>query len=160
MALLLACHDKVRHFCQLSQRLLAHVGRHGADAAAREAATSVRRYFTIAAPLHHADEEEDLFVALGALGDAGLQEAMRDLAAEHDELARMWAGVLPWLDALAEGRLPEGPTPDVDGFAQRYTRHARREEEAVYPHAARLSAVAMRELATAMVARRTPPHRP
>lgn len=156
MALLRACHDKVRHFCQLAQRLQAHVRVHGADASAREAAQAVRRYFTLAAPLHHADEEEDLFVALRALGEARLSRDIDELAQEHAELSALWDGVLPWLDALAEGRLPGGAEPDVDAFAGRYQRHAQREEDAVYPHATRLSPQALRQLADAMVARRSP----
>ena len=55
--MLMACHEKVRHFAKLADRIAAHITEHGADPQAREAAKSVMRYFDIAAPLHHADED-------------------------------------------------------------------------------------------------------
>lgn len=159
MALLRACHEKVVRFTRLAQRLQAHVAEHGADAQAREAATAVLRYFTLAAPLHHADEDEDLFVALRALGHAELNARIDALQDEHDTLGALWLPVQAWLTQVAEGRAASD-TPvdvDVDGFATRYRAHAEREEATVYPHAAELSPAVLRALADAMVARRSPP---
>jgi len=157
MALLRACHEKVVRFTQLAQRLQAHVAEHGVDAQAREAATAVLRYFTLAAPLHHADEDEDLFVALRALGHADLNARIDALQQEHDTLATLWQPVRAWLAQLAEGQAPVDEAPDVAGFATRYRAHAAQEEASVYPHAAELSAAVLRALADAMVARRSPP---
>lgn len=156
MALLRACHEKVVRFTTLAQRLQAHVRTHGADRQAQEAAHSVLRYFTLAAPLHHADEDEDLFVALRALGQPALSARIDALQAEHDALAGRWAEVRPWLQAIAAGQAPAGPDPDVDGFATRYREHAHAEETEVYPHAAALRPSDLRALADAMVARRQP----
>ena len=69
LAMLTACHDKVRHFAALSLKLAAHIEAKGCDDEAREPASNILRYFDVAAPLHHADEEEDLFPALRALGE-------------------------------------------------------------------------------------------
>lgn len=155
MALLRACHDKVRQFTRLAQRLHAHVQAHGADAQAREAAQAVLRYFNQAAPLHHDDEDVDLFIALGALGDAALDARMVALSAEHDALLALWQGLSPWLLALTQGQLPPAPWPDVDAFAERYRAHAHLEETEVYPHAERLAPATLVQLAAAMSARRT-----
>ncbi len=157
MALLQACHDKVRHFSTLIQRLRTHVDTHGADAQARDAAVAVRRYFTLTAPLHHEDEDVDLYPALRALGDAALVAHIDALSAEHAPLSDLWRGVQPWLDALAQGQLPAGPAPDVDAFAQRHRAHAQAEERDLYPHADRLDAATRLRLAAAMSARRAAP---
>lgn len=157
MALLRACHEKVVRFTRLAQRLQAHVAEHGADAQAQEAATAVLRYFTLAAPLHHADEDENLFVALRGLGHADLNARIDALQQEHDTLGALWLPVQAWLQRIAEGRSPTDTPADVDAFATRYRAHAEREEATVYPHAAELSPAVLRALADAMVARRSPP---
>lgn len=157
MALLRACHEKVVRFTQLAQRLQAHVAAQGADAQAREAATAVLRYFTLAAPLHHADEDDNLFVALRALGHADLNARIDALQQEHDTLGALWQPVQAWLAQIAQGQAPTGSPPDVAGFATRYRAHAAQEEASVYPHAAELPAPVLRALADAMVARRSPP---
>lgn len=157
MALLRACHEKVVRFTRLAQRLQAHVAEHGADAQAREAATAVLRYFTLAAPLHHADEDENLFVALRALGHADVNARIDALQQEHDTLGALWQPVRAWLAHIAEGQTPPHGSPDVAGFATRYRAHAAQEEASVYPHAAELPAPVLRALAEAMVARRSPP---
>ena len=161
MALLRACHEKVVRFTRLAQRLQAHVAEHGVDEQAREAATAVLRYFTLAAPLHHADEDENLFVALRGLGRADLNARIDALQQEHDTLGALWLPVQAWLAQIAQGnapgQAPTGTPPDVDGFATRYRAHAEREETTVYPHAAELSPAVLRALADAMVARRSPP---
>ena len=156
MALLRACHEKVVRFTDLAQRLLVHTRTRGADTQAREAAQSVLRYFTLAAPLHHADEEEDLFVALRALDRPALNARLDALEAEHEALAEHWAGVQPWLQDLAEGRQPAAAEPDVDAFAEFYRAHAQAEEAEVYPHAAALSPHTLAAIAARMVARRQP----
>ncbi len=156
MALLRACHEKVVRFTSLAQRLQAHVRQQGADGQAREAAQAVLRYFTLAAPLHHADEDDDLFPALRGLNQANLTARIDALQAEHDALGQRWAKVCPWLEAIAAGQSPVGIEPDVDGFATRYREHAHAEEAEVYPHAAALSSATLRALADAMEARRQP----
>ncbi len=157
MALLLACHDKVRHFTALAQRLQAHVQTQGADQQAREAAQAVLRYFNVAAPLHHADEALDLFPALAGLGDAELAQTAGRLQAEHAELDAMWAALSAALTQVAQGQTWPDSGPDASVFAARYQAHAQAEEALLYPHASRLPAATLRRLAEAMVARRRQP---
>ena len=97
MDLLLACHGKVRHFCQLLERLSRHVLQHGSDDQARDAAIAIGRYFTIAAPLHHEDEDLDLYPALAQM-DASLADVAQALSQEHAALNAQWAQVSAWLD--------------------------------------------------------------
>lgn len=160
--LLLACHGKVRHFADLALRLHEHVQKapDEVDEQARQAATAILRYFTIAAPLHHQDEEEDLFPALcSSVSNAGLHEAIASLHAEHEVLNEAWQRLTPWLEALAQGQPPTRLSPardEVAEFARRQTAHAQCEETQVYPFAVHLNEAQKKMLASAMVKRRTP----
>ncbi len=61
-----ACHDRVRRSLDLLRRLRDYLRGHGhgCDDSARQAARDVLRYFDIAAPLHHEDEEMHVFPPL------------------------------------------------------------------------------------------------
>ncbi len=152
--LLRACHDKVRRFAGLTLRLRAHLTEHGADAQAQEAARSILRYFDMAAPLHHEDEDLDLFPALRALGQADLTARIDELQAQHESLGYLWRALRPWLNATVAGQACEVP-PEVDDFAKAYPVHAAREEGEIYPAAALLSAAQLKCISDAMVRRRT-----
>lgn len=153
LAMLTACHDKVRHFAGLSLTLAAHVESRGADSEAREAASNILRYFDVAAPLHHADEEEDLFPALRALGEPGLDSAMAELEAEHRSLAGLWQSVRLWLTVIIRGEAAPRPT-ELEGFARLYPAHADREEAEVYGAAQRLTRAELAGIGARMRQRR------
>ena len=53
-----ACHERVQRSLALLARLIAHVDAHGHDEKSRSAAHDVLRYFELAAPHHHEDEEQ------------------------------------------------------------------------------------------------------
>ena len=65
-----ACHERVQRTLDLLQRLQTYLAEQGVDDSARQAARDVLRYFDIAAPLHHQDEERHVFPPLLAQGDA------------------------------------------------------------------------------------------
>lgn len=153
MALLHACHGKVRHFAGLALRLAGHVASRGADADASAAAGNILRYFDIAAPLHHADEEEDLFPALRQLALPELDQAMAALEAEHVSLAVYWAAVRRWLQTLLDGT-PSAPPPELSLFASSYPAHADHEEATVYGYASQLDAATLNRLGRRMAERR------
>ena len=58
IGLLRACHEKMLSHCDLLAALL---DKDTLDDEAREAARNLVRYFSQSAPLHHRDEEEELF---------------------------------------------------------------------------------------------------
>lgn len=152
--MLLACHDKVRHFSRLLHKLVAHVASHGADDQARSAALAVRRYFDVAAPLHHQDEDLDLYPALQQLGDPLLSQACLRLSKEHGPQHALWQTVSAWLQAVASGHAAQPPA-SVLAFADDAMRHADEEERLLYPHAKRLSATDLAQVAQTMSARRS-----
>lgn len=153
--LLQACHDKVRRFATLALKLRTHLAQsETVDEQARDAAESILRYFNMAAPLHHEDEEDDLFPALRQLGQGQLAASIDALNAEHTSLAHLWHSLGPWLQATAQGQ--PHPVPDtLDAFSRSYIAHAQREEDEVYPSAAQLTPEQLARISAAMVARRT-----
>lgn len=155
--LLSACHDRVRRSLALLERLCAHLAQAGADAAAREAASDVMRYFDLAAPHHHDDEERHLFPRLRATGDAGLVEAVARLAADHAAMAGAWAALRPLLDGLAVHGQFDLAALDAAArrFAGLYAAHLVLEDDVVFPAARRLfDAPALAEMGEDMARRR------
>jgi hemerythrin-like domain-containing protein len=142
LAMLSACHGRIEQQCATLRRLVTHLPRHGADAAAREAAAGVMRYFDSAAVHHHADEERDLFPALEeamAGSDAVcVRELTASLAAEHRELEACWRRVRAALAPLAAGTAASLPAGDVEALVVSYEQHIAREEAELLPMAARL----------------------
>ena len=59
-----ACHERVQRSLDLLQRLTDYLHTHACDDSARQAARDVLRYFDMAAPLHHEDEELHVFPLL------------------------------------------------------------------------------------------------
>jgi hemerythrin-like domain-containing protein len=142
LEMLLACHDRIRSRCSTLLRLRSHVEKEGADAEAIDAARGVIRYFDSSAPRHHEDEERDLFPALleamPGSDPVCLRELTASLADEHRELGRLWAQVRPWLAGVERGETPPPDAGEIQSFVDLYERHARREEEELFPMAKRL----------------------
>jgi hemerythrin-like domain-containing protein len=157
--MLVACHDRVRHFAATVERLAGHVLEHGSDEAAREAAAGVLRYFDVAAPLHHEDEEADLFPALvealDVTQDADTLATLRRLTAEHVELAALYRAVRVTLERIAAGEPARFAAGAAESFARRYPAHAAAEEESVFPIAqARLAKDVLADIGRRMASRR------
>lgn len=129
--LLAACHERLTRSLDLLERLLSHLVERpqDPDAAARDAAADVRRYFTLAAPLHHQDEELHLFPRLEAASQAALAQRLR---AEHRELEALWAPLdtalsrLDDIEALHRHALP---------FIALMRRHVALEDGELFPAA-------------------------
>ncbi|WP_119153659.1 hemerythrin domain-containing protein [Caldimonas tepidiphila] len=153
-----ACHERVQRSLRLLARLIAHLREKGCDAAARDAAADVLRYFDVAAPHHHEDEERHVFPVLLAAGDAALADAVRRLQADHVEMTRAWAAAREPLRALACGEATALDADEVrrlEHFGGLYAQHIRTEDEQVYPAArARLDAAALAAMGGEMAGRR------
>src|SRR6478752_4534311 len=149
--LLGACHQRIVRSLDLLLRLCAHLGERGADAAARDAAADVLRYFDIAAPLHHQDEELHVFPALPEEPLCAL------LIAQHREIEALWQRLrapLLELGALDAAGLQALNKAAAD-FVLLHEEHLRREDELVFPQAAaRLDAVQQQAMGREMAARR------
>ena len=135
VSILLSCHDKVRHFAGLMLKLEAHLagqrqqpgGPATASPDARHAAGLVRRYFEVAAPLHHQDEELHVLPRLRAQGLAELAEQLQKMAAnkakEADDRMALLAveaakkGAAPAAAPAAKAPAPVPTAFDVGKFA-------------------------------------------
>lgn len=135
VGLLLACHDRVRHYADLLQRLVAHVGRSGVDDEARTAARAVLRYFDVAAPLHHEDEEKDLYPLLRGRVPAGVAQLMDAISSEHEEFGLLWDKISPSLRLWATGAPAEIDVLVIDRFCDLYVSHAHTEEQEIFSRA-------------------------
>lgn len=153
------CHTRIRKQLETVQKLLAHLPCHGADVDAQQAAHAVLRYFNDAAPLHHADEEEDLLPQLEIIArgeDASqLQAVLPKLLKEHREMENLWLALDRQLSTIASGQSAQLSEMDVARFVSLYEAHMHMEESVIAPMARRLfSSGQMQQLGAAMQARR------
>ena len=134
-SLLHACHERVQERCRLLQRLLQHVAAQGADTQAQEAAANILRYFDLAAPHHHEDEERHVFPRLLASNDPELVQCVRTLQQQHHEMAANWQQLRPLLLAVQQGQAPDltAHTALIDRFVALYETHIALEEGLAFP---------------------------
>ena len=157
--LLAACHQRVERMLGLLQRLQPHLQAKGADRSAAEAARDVLRYFDLAAPHHHEDEERHVLPVLQASADLALQALARRLKADHQAMTAAWAGLRPGLAQLADGHWPADDEAaqfkrwaDFDAL---YRDHLSAEDGTAYPEASkRLAPPVLAEMGDEMARRR------
>jgi pyridoxamine 5'-phosphate oxidase len=159
IAVLKHCHDRIRKQLDTLLRLPAHLAAHGADAQAQQAARAIAKYFDQAAPLHHADEENNLLPMLGAVAidadAATLQALVPGILDDHNAMDAMWQLLHEQLSAIAAGTASTLDAVTASAFAERYQAHMTLEETHIAPMAKRLfSAQQMLDLGQAMQQRR------
>jgi hemerythrin-like domain-containing protein len=134
--MLAACHERVERSLRLLERLADHVVTHGGDTPARDAARDVLRYFDLAAPNHHEDEERHVLPLLRAHGQAQL--AVR-LHADHLAMAAAWSDLRPALESLRDGDASVALLPSTQqawrAFATLYRAHTQAEDSVAFPAA-------------------------
>lgn len=133
-----ACHERVHRMLTLLARLRQHLAEQGNDTAAQQAARDVLRYFDMAAPRHHEDEELHVFPPLLARGDAAVAALVRRLQADHRQMESGWAATRAVLLAVAGqglAALSAAQQTTLDDFAALYGDHIRAEEAVAYPAA-------------------------
>ena len=142
LAMLNACHDRIRRSLGLLRRICERVNERRIDGAVREAATDVLRYFDIAAPLHHEDEERHIFPAvLSGAPDAMTRNTVLRLQEQHALMAAGWRLMREPLAALAEGDDDALGVPQCEAAARYialHEEHAATEEMLIFPAAAAL----------------------
>lgn len=159
LALLLACHDRIRRHLDLLERLLGHLQQAGVDDQARSAASSVLRYFSSAGVHHHDDEEQDLFPRLrenaGPAAIPALECLVGELAEAHGRLMQAWERLVPPLMHVSEGRQATLERFHIVEFVEPMRAHLAVEECRLLPLAARiLSAPELQRIGQAMARRR------
>lgn len=154
LGLLRACHERILGHCDTLERLVSHLRLHGADQEAQLAAARILRYFQVGAPLHHEDEEYDLFPALRAHSafPAIQHQELEKLATQHRELDKLWIEMEAALLVISRGTAADLA---VQPFVALTRTHIAVEEREIFPLAERyLDAEARAVLGNAMQARR------
>lgn len=158
--LLDACHERVQRSVALLRRLVDHLRDHGADAASAAAARDVLRYFDVAAPAHHEDEERHVFSLLEASGDAGLIALVRRLRDEHRQIEAQWGLLRTLLEDVAQEQSVAWPDLArlASGFEAVHAGHVVAEDQTAFPAARRaaeaLGPAAMHAMGQEMARRR------
>ncbi len=155
MAMLAACHDRVRRTLDLLTRLQTHLAMHGLTDQARVAAADILRYFDIAGPAHHEDEERHVLPRL-RLSDEATHRALADrLEQDHREMTRDWAALRLSLLAIRDGEGVPWPQSLAERYVAHYAAHLEREEAIAFPMAAQgLGAAEEAAMGQEMAARR------
>jgi hemerythrin-like domain-containing protein len=132
--MLAACHERVERSLALLDRLAEHLTTHAADDNARSAARDVLRYFDLAAPQHHEDEQRHVLPLLRAQGQAALADRLQ---ADHARLAQAWLPVRAALQAVVRGDAAAAlaQRPAWRAFAALHREHAALEEREAFPAA-------------------------
>ena len=142
IAALKHCHDRIRKELRSLEALPAYLTQHGADLPAQQCAAAMVRYFGQAAPMHHADEEEDLIPLLRASArdaDAALLDLMIPvLTTEHRDMASTWEALVLQLDQVALARSAQLDLDLVKQFSVLYASHMDTEETHIATMAKRL----------------------
>lgn len=159
LAVLKHCHDRIRKQNTTLGKLIPHLQEHGADQQAKQAAQAVLRYFQMAAPKHHEDEEINLLPTLKQVAKENdailLDELLPKILHQHELMATMWAQLETQLTAIASGTAAELNEELVLQFQALYQEHMQIEETQIAPMAQRLfSQEQMQQLGQAMKQRR------
>jgi iron-sulfur cluster repair protein YtfE (RIC family) len=156
VALLVACHERIRTFLGMA-RLLATAQATGREIA--EAAGQIRRYFAEAFPLHTADEDDSIAPRLAR--DASAAPALAVMRRDHDAHAPRIASLVQ-LCAAAErdpDRLP-AIARELGAAAAALTAelevHLALEERAIFPAILRLPEAEQEAIRREIRARRRP----
>lgn len=160
--MLAACHERVERMLALQAKLQQHLLDKGCDEPARQAARDVMRYFDLAAPLHHQDEELHVFPPLLAGFDAALRALAGRLINDHRQMEAAWIPARSVLQAIAGSRpdadwcaLTPAQTDALNQFAALYEQHLADENGAAYPAAqAALPLEAVQAMSEDMMQRR------
>ena len=151
IGLLRACHEKMQAHCELLATLL---DKHDLDDEAREAARKVSRYFSQSAPLHHRDEEEDLFPRINRQS-LKVAELVHGLKKEHETLDALWDRLAPELKKLPADGFSDAFKQSALEFSTLCREHIARENRELLPLASNsLSQQALAEIGESMAARR------
>ena len=134
---LLGCHDRIRYFTGLSQKLAEAVGQPANDIAG--VAEKVHRYFTVALPLHEADENVSLDPRLRrSVPEERLVEASAEMVRQHKDIDEVVEQLVPMWETLR--RNPEALASIAPALRDRSDRlntlfesHLTLEEQTIFP---------------------------
>ena len=154
VAAFLACHDRIRTFCDGLSRMAALPDL--SDPRVPPSAAQAHRYFSIALPLHAADEDRSLAPRLLRVAP-GTAPVLAELAEDHAGIDRLLLTLNPMLEALSQGGMVpvEALRAQVDALRGLLLPHIAREERELFPRCAALSEADRHEIMAELLARRS-----
>ena len=138
VSMLLGCHDRIRYFTAIAVRLAAADRLPPAEIVS--AAEKVHRYFTVALPLHEADENESLHPRLRAATPEGelAGPAADAMVEQHRSIDEIVERLVPLCELLRSNpAMHESLAPELrqisTALEQMFDSHLGLEEETVFP---------------------------
>jgi iron-sulfur cluster repair protein YtfE (RIC family) len=140
VGMILECHERIRSFSALARRLAEAEG--AAPAEVKEAAHSIRRYFSEALPLHVQDEEQTLVPRLRGK-ESALDAALDEMCGEHTAHEPSLSSLLQLCERLENepGALPavrQELTQIAEALEREFHAHLDNEERQILPAVTRL----------------------
>lgn len=148
------CHARIRASIALAVRIAEQAG---SPTEVREAARALYRYFTVALPLHIADEEDSVRPRLAGLAGLPSRTALAVMTHEHGEVETLLASLVPAWQALADTPDPgraAATLPWARELAAHLDEHLAAEEREVFPLIDALPATEQAAIVGEMYARR------
>lgn len=127
VAMLYACHGKVKMFCRQLCILPSYLEKNGNIQAVKKDVQQILNYFNLAAPLHHDDEEKDFFPALLNYCPQA-QANVERLKLQHETLHQNWAALSAQLEALLNEEITHISPDLLENFIAGYDNHIAIEE--------------------------------
>jgi hemerythrin-like domain-containing protein len=132
LAMLRACHQKMLMHCDLLDTVIMQARSGELDDAARKAAQDITRYFSSSAPLHHRDEEQDLFPRINRQS-LRIAELVHGLKREHEELDSLWERLAPQLRRITGEGFSDAFQMAAARFCELSRQHINRENMELLP---------------------------
>ena len=161
VALLVACHERIRSFVTTAARIASAPTVPPSQIA--DAAMRIHRYFTIALPLHEEDEELSMTMRLReARASSEVDDALGTMAMQHTALHAILSELdASWYSLSTQPEQVVSLAPKMSqaqrALEELFEIHLSMEEQIIFPAIKRLLAPSVQEgLLAEMRARRTP----
>jgi iron-sulfur cluster repair protein YtfE (RIC family) len=160
VAMLLDCHERIRHFAHMATRLTED------PSAPPEqiycATEGLVRYFTVALPLHEADENESIFPRLcdAVPADDIVAKSAKTMVRQHQAIEELLQSLLPLWQAVQSQPIDlRQLAPELKQLTKRlqlhFAAHLAMEEDVIFPAVEKLLSPGQRhEIEAEMRARR------
>lgn len=137
------CHENITANFQRLQVLLGLVRTQAGAPEIKQIARELLAFFKDVVLEHHAEEEQELFVAVMDCAEKGgeasmARQSIKRLVAEHRVLEGKWAQLEPDIKRLAKGKAADLDIELAEDLAIQYLAHAAYEEQHFLPLSAKI----------------------
>ncbi len=137
------CHENIVANFQLLQSMLGLVQQQPGAPEIKPIARKLMDFFKEVVLEHHAEEEQELFVAVMDCAEKGVEasearQSIKRLVAEHRELEAIWKQLSPAIKQLSKGKPADLDIQLAEALSTRYLAHAAYEEQHFLPLAAKI----------------------